>query len=30
MKANYMTAAEAARRIKSGDRVYIQGSTSIP
>ncbi|MBP3357171.1 MAG: 4-hydroxybutyrate CoA-transferase [Rikenellaceae bacterium] len=28
--ANYMTAAQAAALIKSGDRVYIQGSTSIP
>ena len=30
MRANYMTAAEAARLIKSHDRVFIQGSTSIP
>ena len=30
MKANYMTAAEAAKLVKSHDRVYIQGSTSIP
>lgn len=28
--ANYMTADEAAKLIKSGDHVYIQGSTSIP
>lgn len=27
---NYMTADEAARLIRSGDHVYIQGSTSIP
>ena len=27
---NLMTADEAARLIKSGDHVYIQGSTSIP
>ena len=30
MKANYMTAAEAAKLVKGHDRVYIQGSTSIP
>ena len=30
MKANYMTAEEAVRLIKSYDKVYIQGSTSIP
>lgn len=30
MKANYMTADEAVRLIKSGYHVYIQGSTSIP
>lgn len=29
-KANYMTADEAVGLIKSGDRVFIQGSTSIP
>ena len=28
--ANYMSAAEAAKLIRSGDHVYIQGSTSIP
>lgn len=28
--AKYMTAEEAVRLIKSGDHVYIQGSTSIP
>lgn len=28
--ANYMTADEAAKLIRSGDHVYIQGSTSIP
>lgn len=28
--AKYMTADEAVRLIKSGDHVYIQGSTSIP
>lgn len=28
--AKYMTAAEAAKLIKSGDHVFIQGSTSIP
>ena len=30
IKANYMTAEEAVKLIKSHDRVYIQGSTSIP
>lgn len=30
MKANFMTAAEAVKLIKSYDKVYIQGSTSIP
>lgn len=30
MNANYMTAADAVKLIKSHDRVYIQGSTSIP
>lgn len=30
MRANYMTADEAVRLIKSGYHVYIQGSTSIP
>lgn len=30
MKTNYMTAADAVKLIKSHDRVYIQGSTSIP
>lgn len=30
MKINYMTAADAVKLIKSHDRVYIQGSTSIP
>lgn len=30
MKPNYVSAAEAAKLIKSYDRVYIQGSTSIP
>lgn len=30
MKANYMTAAEAVSLIKSHDKVYVQGSTSIP
>lgn len=29
-KVNYMTADEAVRLIKSGDHVFIQGSTSIP
>lgn len=29
-KVNYMTAAEAVRLIKSGDHVFIQGSTSVP
>lgn len=28
--ANYMTAAEAVKLVKSYDRIYIQGSTSIP
>lgn len=28
--AKYMSAAEAAKLIRSGDHVYIQGSTSIP
>ncbi len=28
--ANYMSAAEAAKLIRSGDHVFIQGSTSIP
>lgn len=28
--ANYMTADEAVKLIRSGDHVYIQGSTSIP
>ena len=27
---NYMSADEAVKLIKSGDHVYIQGSTSIP
>lgn len=30
VKVNYMTADEAVRLIKSGDHVFIQGSTSIP
>ena len=30
MKPKYVSAAEAAKLIKSHDRVYIQGSTSIP
>lgn len=30
MKANFMSAADAVKLIKSHDRVYIQGSTSIP
>lgn len=30
MKPNYVSAAEAAKLIKSHDRVFIQGSTSIP
>lgn len=30
VKDNYMTADEAVRLIKSGDHVFIQGSTSIP
>lgn len=30
MKPKYMSAAEAAKLIKSHDRVFIQGSTSIP
>ena len=30
MKINYMTAVDAVKLIKSHDRVYIQGSTSIP
>lgn len=30
MKPNYITAAEAAKLVKSHDRVFIQGSTSIP
>ena len=29
-KINYVSAAEAVKLIKSGDSVYIQGSTSIP
>ena len=29
-KVNYMTSDEAVRLIKSGDHVFIQGSTSIP
>lgn len=29
-KANYMSAAEAARLIHSGDHIYVQGSTSVP
>lgn len=28
--ANYMTAAEAVKLIKSGDHIFVQGSTSIP
>lgn len=30
MKNNYMSADEAVKLIKSGDHVYIQGSTSVP
>lgn len=30
MSINYMSAQEAVKLIKSGDHVYIQGSTSIP
>ena len=30
MKPNFVSAAEAAKLIKSHDRVFIQGSTSIP
>lgn len=30
MKINYVSAAEAVKLVKSHDRVYIQGSTSIP
>ena len=30
MKVNYCSAAEAVKLIKSGDHVYIQGSTSVP
>lgn len=29
-KANYMTADEAARIVRSGDHIYVQGSTSVP
>lgn len=28
--ANYMTAAEAVKLIKSGDHIFVQGSTSVP
>lgn len=30
LNAKLMTADEAARLIKSGDRIYVQGSTSVP